>query len=180
MFNFFTVLIIGLMFSPSFNTLAQQKAGTTTGPDADTVSLNAKTAAKQDASNNFKRLLWVGVGAVVGIVGCAVGIIAGIRVGSMLDPVDTPGTLFFETSTGEEIGCLTGGAVGILAPLIGIYRYPVHLPSERLIGKSPEYVAAYTDAYQETTRSQRTKSAAAGACLGIVGIIGLLFLAAVL
>ena len=168
MFNFFAVLIIGLIFSVPFTTLAQQNAGTTTGPDADTVSLNAKAAAKQDVRNDFKRLLWVGVGAV-GIVCCAVGTVVGIRVGSMLDPVDTG--LLFVTSTGENIGGLTGAGIGISAPLIGIYGYPVHPPSERLIGKSPEYVAAYTDVYQETTRSQRTKSAAAGAGLGIVGLL---------
>ena len=178
MFHFFTVLIIGLIFSLPFTTLAQQNAGTTTYPDADPVSLNAKAAAKQDASNDSKRLLWVGVGAGVGIVGCAVGTVVGIRVGSMLDPVDTG--LLFVNSTGENTGCLMGAGIGIFAPLMGIYRYPVHPPSERLIGKSPEYVAAYTDAYQETTRSQRTKSAAAGAGLGIVGITGLLLLTVVL
>ena len=166
MFNFCTVLIIGLMFSTLFNTLAQQNAGTTTGSDADTVSLNAKAAAEQDASNDFKRLSWFGIGAGVGIIGCAIGTVAGIRIGSMLDPVDTPGTLFFETSTGEDIGCLTGGAVSILVPFIGIYRSSVHPPPQRLIGKSPEYIEFYTDTYKRKTRSLRIRSAAAGTATG--------------
>lgn len=157
-----------LIHDVGFNRLAQQNTETPRGPDADTISLDAKAAAEQDASNDFRQLSWLSIGAGVGITGCAVGAVAGCCIGAILNPVDTedPSAFFFQISSGLDFGCLTGGAVGILAPLIGIYRYPVHPPSQRLIGKSPEYVELYTDTYKRKTRSLRVISAAAGTAPG--------------
>lgn len=57
-------------------------------------------------------------------------------------------------------GCVLG-SVGIL----GAYMYEPVPPASRLMGKSPEYVLFYTDAYKERVRTLRVRSAVLG-CLG--------------
>jgi hypothetical protein len=69
---------------------------------------------------------------------------------------------------------IVGGVAGALIPFIlMIYAYEQNPPPQRLIGKSPEYVNFYTDAYRTKARSIRTKSAAAdaGGCLLIGGLL---------
>lgn len=56
-------------------------------------------------------------------------------------------------------GCL-GGWVG----LVVAYVYQPSPPAGRLVGKPPEYVAAYTDAYKEAVKKIQTKWAWRG-CL---------------
>lgn len=62
------------------------------------------------------------------------------------------------------IGCIFPG-VGLLSP----YFYQTTPPVSALIGKSPEYVAYYTDTYKRKTQNLQFQSAAggciAGACL---------------
>ena len=58
------------------------------------------------------------------------------------------------------VGCLLGW-VGLL---IGYLVQPSP-PATALMGKSPEYVAAYTEAYKEKMKSLQTKYALVG-CLG--------------
>lgn len=56
-------------------------------------------------------------------------------------------------------GCLGGSVV-----LGAAHFYTPAPPAEKLIGKSPEYVAAYTLTYQETLQKDN-RIAAAGGCL---------------
>ena len=62
--------------------------------------------------------------------------------------------------TASVCGCL-GGSVILLSSQIITPTPPIH----RLIGKSPEYVAYYTDAYQQEVKSKRLLYSASG-CLG--------------
>ena len=66
----------------------------------------------------------------------------------------------------QGLGGIVGLTVGVLTPLVSIYRYQPHPPPKRLIGKSPEYVEFYTHAYKAKTQLLRTKLAAVGAVTG--------------
>ena len=54
----------------------------------------------------------------------------------------------------------------ILAPTaFALLDIPIP-PADRLLGKSPDWVDAYTKAYQKNMRRYRAESAAAGCCIG--------------
>ncbi|MDE0636627.1 MAG: hypothetical protein OXI43_12375 [Candidatus Poribacteria bacterium] len=142
------------------------------------VNLETKAAAERDADTDINKLLWFGAGMGVGIIGTAVGVFAGCAIGSRIDPPEPSGFLYFQSSTGEEVGTLIGAAAGCLLPLLGICSYPVHPPSGRFIGKSPEYVELYTNTYKAKVRSLRTKFAAGGVSTGC-GLIILSLVASV-
>lgn len=55
------------------------------------------------------------------------------------------------------IGCL-GGLLGVIVA----YIYEPSPPASLLLGKSPEYVAAYTDAYKAAAKSAQAKNAWTG------------------
>ena len=70
------------------------------------------------------------------------------------------------------LGSLSGAtACGGLSFLGIYYAKPSKPPSERFIGKSPEYVKAYMAVYTSKARSNRIKSAAAGTATGCLGFI---------
>jgi hypothetical protein len=179
-FQILTLLIAALTLSMPFVTVAQQSLvpdEAATEYDAKAVILEAKVAAEHDASSDTNKLLWFGAGFAT--VGCAgpLGALAGCLVGAGIDPpgagIDPPpesdsSFLTFgppEPITGSIVGMYVGCAVGVSAPLIQIYNYQPNIPSWRLIGKSPEYVDSYTDAYRRKARSIRTGSAAGGVLL---------------
>ncbi len=58
------------------------------------------------------------------------------------------------------LGCLIGGVIAITAQVI-----PPTPPVNRLIGKTPAYVDAYTDTYKKEVRIKRLIHTSAG-CLG--------------
>ena len=168
-----------LTFSLPFATLAQQnsvrvKAKTAEAQDANVIRSEAKVAAEQHASRDINKLLWFSAGVGVAIVGSTIGAGIGCVVGSSINPgTYTEGFFFpdYAPSEAQCIGPFIGMAIGGLAPLIGIYGYQGNPPPERLVGKSPEYVVFYTDAYKAKTRSIRTKWAAGGGLIGVgVGI----------
>ena len=55
-------------------------------------------------------------------------------------------------------------------PLIWIDTYEPNLPPNRFIGKSPEYIEFYTDAYRKQAKSLRTGSAMKGCIVGCIGV----------
>ena len=71
-----------------------------------------------------------------------------------------------------SIGSDVGGTVliisGCLPIVLALERYdtPPHPPIERLLGKHPEYVKAYVDAYREKMRSGQLIAVSAGAAAG--------------
>jgi len=72
-------------------------------------------------------------------------IMAGRMAGEQAARANTNGMLWM------AIGCV-GSWIGILAA----YIYAPSPPTTQLLGKSPEYVAAYTDAYKETAKKVQT------------------------
>lgn len=59
------------------------------------------------------------------------------------------------------VGTCVIGSIGLL----GAFLYEPSPPASRLMGKSPEYVLIYADAYKRKTRDIQVKAAALG-CLG--------------
>ena len=126
--------------------------------------LVAKVEAEQDATRDVNKLLWFGSGIGIAVIGSAIGACGGCVVGSILNPEMDPYVPL--PNTEQVLGTFVGSAIGAFAPLIGINNYRSNPPPKRLIGKSPEYVAAYTDAYIQKTRAIRTRSAGAGVATG--------------
>lgn len=76
---------------------------------------------------------------------------------------DAPQCLWFTTG-------LIGGFFGYLVA----YTYHPPVPALPLLGKSPEYVAAYTDTYRKTSQKRQSRPALFGCVIGIV--VGSLFI----
>ena len=70
-------------------------------------------------------------------------------------------------------GCV-GGLIGVIIAY-GVQPSP---PAARLLGKSPEYVAFYTDAYQEKAKNLQSNSAWVG-CI-VNGLVTVVYVAAVI
>ena len=69
---------------------------------------------------------------------------------------------------GSEIWCCALAAAGVVPFFLAFNHYdtPPHPPIERLIGKHPEYVRAYVDAYKKKMRSGQLIAVSAGAAAG--------------
>ncbi|MDE0401756.1 MAG: hypothetical protein OYL97_10810 [Candidatus Poribacteria bacterium] len=170
-FHTLIVFTTVLTFSAPFVTLAQQNPIQTEAEVAAGL-LAAKTAAEQDASNDVNRLLWFGAGMGLAAMGITVGALTGCLVGSAINP-ETEGWYGVPVpNEAQVIGPLVGSTLGCLASPIGISRYSSNPPVVRLLGKSPEYVEAYTNAYRAKARSLRTSSATVGAAI-VGGGLGL-------
>ncbi len=151
-----------LLFSTMPVSLAQQQV---------TAQAQAKADAHKDVNRDMRESFWFLsglVGSSAGaFTGCASGILAGYLMGDFL-PDDIP--------TIE--GCGIGGVLlfGILAAPICVHLYPhsPSPPSERLLGKTPEYVAAYTQAYRSKVISLRKRWVTAGSITSNLGILTLL------
>ena len=145
-----------LALSLPFATYAQQNsvpvaAETAAAQDANAMRFEAKVAAERDASNDINKLLWFGAGVGTLSAGCLGGIV-GMLVGTSAPsaPPEASGLMPFldiSVSGGAVIGGCVGCAVGLILPIRAIYKYQSPPPPERLIGKSPEYVEFYTNAY---------------------------------
>jgi hypothetical protein len=75
---------------------------------------------------------------------------------------DVNGSIWF------AVGCLLGCVGWVLA-----YAIQPNPPAMRLVGKSPEYVAAYTDAYKEAGKKVQAKQALVGCIVGTGITVGL-------
>ena len=162
-----------LVFSLPFATYAQQNsvpvgAETAAAQDANVMRFEAKVAAERDASSDINQLLWFGAGVGTLAAGCLGGTV-GMLVVNFIAPRDSSepsGLMPFDDISGGAavVGCV-GCAVGLILPIRAIYNYQSPPPPERLIGKSPEYVEFYTDAYIAKSRSLRIQWATIGAAL---------------
>ena len=74
----------------------------------------------------------------------------------------------FEPFDGSEIWFCALVAAGVSPFFLAFNHYdtPPHPPIERLIGKHPEYVRAYVEAYKEKMRSRQLIAVSAGAATG--------------
>ena len=175
-FQILALLMAVLMFGMPFGTVAEQdsvqvEAGVATGSDGNAVILEAKAAAAEDASRDVNKLVWFGAG----LVGASLifgGAIGGSLIGGEIYP-SSPSN-FVCAPSGGQMGCtLAGAVVGPSIPLTLIYNYKPNLPPDRFIGKSPEYIDHYTEAYMKQARSIRMSTASAGCGLGcLLGLAG--------
>ena len=182
MFHTFVALMAVLTFSMPFITLAQQNSVRTevseaaAAHDINAVNLEARAAAERDANNDINKFLWFGVG-LGACIGPPAGGLAGCVVGNSIDPIESSGLFFFDVSGAAMLGGCVGVAAGVAPFIWAFYKYhQSQPPSERLIGKSPEYVEFYTDVYRAKTRSLRKKYAARGAAtpIGLMMIASLI------
>ena len=118
----------------------------------------AKVAAERDAKANADQLLWGGTTFVLSVVG-----------GCLLRSVKLPVVSFSGSSESRFFGSCLLGSVGI----IGAVAYDPLVPTEQLLGKSPEYVMLYTETYRKKIQSLRARSTVLG-CLGGSLVAGLL------
>ncbi|RKU19752.1 hypothetical protein C6503_07510 [Candidatus Poribacteria bacterium] len=165
-FHTFVVLIIGLTFSTSFVTFAQQNpiltevSKTAAAQKANAMKLEIKAAAEREASNDTNKYLWFCIGAgglPVTTFGCA------LLGDYFLNPVLEDSWLLRDK--GGVLGGVTGlvSYTGLLPRLLTFKSTP---PPERLIGKSPAYVYSYLNAYKRRVETLRTRSLGVGCILG--------------
>ena len=175
-FRVLVFLIILLIFSMSLVTFAQPNTQQTeveaaAVQNANDAILEVKAAAEKDASSDFNLFLWgiVGGGGVVasGIIGA----VGGLAIGGIVDPAQGCEII----SAGMTAGCVAGWTAGVAAPLYGIYKYQTEVPAARLIGKSPEHIEIYVDAYRKKMRGLRTTSTFAGG-ITITGLLAAILL----
>lgn len=152
-----------LTFSAPFVVLAQQDLGQTeiaAAKKVDAMLLTAITAAESDARGDINRLACLSAGASIAIIGGTCGALY----------IDGG---FIETGSlraAAFIGSFAMG-VGIFAALVGTNSYLPNPSPEKLIGKSPEYVRVYAEAYRKKTLALGMKSVVTGAVIGGSGCV---------
>ena len=155
----------------------QDEAEAAVAQDINTVKLEAKATAQKDASRDVSAALWMGVGGLTVATAC-IGGYGGLRIGRTIDDSSSGGFFGYGPNDTQAYAMLVGCTVGYLVPFISTYFYPsIPLPT-RLVGKSPDYVEFYIDAYKKKVRSLRTRWAAAGSATGcgLMIIGGLIFI----
>ncbi|RKU19975.1 hypothetical protein C6503_06830 [Candidatus Poribacteria bacterium] len=131
----------------------------------DSILLQAKADAESDASRDANLLAHFGAGMSAPFAAATCGV-TGVCLYDM--------AIGYEENYFPYIGASVGAAV-VFSTLIAYYIRPPNPPPERLIGKSPEYVKFYADAYRSKTRSSRMLSVAAGSAFGAAILTGVGF-----
>ena len=186
-FHISVFIAVAMIFSVPLVTIAQQNSGrggaeVAAAEDAQAVVLRAKAAAERDVNNDLDvgQFQWFICGAALVTLSSLGGAFYGCAVGEALNPprqldpsVDPEGAghICAVVSTGMIYGCLGGWGTGFMGSLYGIYKLGGAVPSERLIGKSPEYIEVYTKTYKRKIGLKR----AASAVVGSVMLHGMLF-----
>ena len=149
MFLAFVAVVVLLTFSTPFVPLAQQNTVYATAQDVKSI----KFPAAWDASREV-RLFWGRVDDDIVVLSSGCGIIigacAGCIVGRIISTSDDRNEAIL---IGAIVGSIIGGTAFFAVVRNNQTGAPPPLPI-RFMGKSPEYVQSYTDAYRETkTRS---------------------------
>ena len=142
-----------LLFSTLPVSLAQQ----------DVVQAQAEADASADMSD-MSKAKWFLLGGVGSTVGCLLGCVGGSLLGG---PSYASGN--------SQANLMLAGSVlcGVCAVPIAVFRYPHNVtpPPERLLGKSPEYMEAYTQAYKSRTVLLRKIFVTAGSIVSNLGVM---------
>ena len=151
------LMVILLLFSTTPISFAQQNS----------VQAQAEADANSDMSDGAKAMLFL-LGGLGSTAGCLIGCVGGCLLGTR---IDGGADLLFSPS---EVGCAVASAIllGAFAMPLGVDLYPHNVtpPPERLLGKSPEYVEAYTQIYTSKITSLRKRLVIAGSITGNVGV----------
>ena len=130
--------------------------------------IKADTQAKRDAENDAKldnKLKWFGAG-------CLGGVLPFIVLDAILiaDYTDVISHNTFDPYTLDACILSLLGAGAILPTGYVVLHTPI-LPADRLLGKSPNYVDAYTRYYRKQVKSERILLSASGCLSGmLVGV----------
>ena len=122
------------------------------GEDVNAQRLKAESDAKKDADKDMRKPapFITGMGSVFASGTCL--------------------ALMFRAlpSIESEVGCTALTIAGCLPIVLALERYDTapYPPIERLIGKHPQYVKAYVDAYREKMRFRQLIGVSAGAAAG--------------
>lgn len=130
----------------------------------------ARIATEADAQADAKR----GKNQLLGCLGSSTlvtlpavgGAFYGCLIGDALKSPPSEGMLFPGIFTTGVVCCgLTGWGIGFAGSLYGLYKLGGKVPSERLIGKSPEYIEVYTATYKQRVGIHRARRAAGGSAI---------------
>ena len=153
MFHTLIVLTIALIFNAPCISLAQQNfmqlevSKAAAAQDTNAVRLEAKAAAERNASNDANKNSRARVSGYA-LAGCIVGALVGCVVGSYFPDTSAYSSMAPAIpSDGMIAGTLIGGAIGCLVPLTLASQSQSNPQPKQLLGKSPEYVEVYTNAY---------------------------------
>ena len=129
----------------------------------------AKAQAEADASADMSKAKWFLLGGVGSTAGCLLGCVVGSSLGK---------TIFSNESSNSQMNCTLAGSLllGVCAVPIGVQIYPHNVtpPSERLLGKSPEYIEAYTQAYKSRAGLLRKIFVTAGSITSNLGVMAMI------
>ncbi len=145
-----------LLFSMMPVSLAQQQ----------TAQDQAEADASADMSDRLKAK-WFLLGGVGSTAGCLLGCIGGSLLGGPS----------YESTNSQAYFMLAGSVFcGVCAVPIAVFRYPHNVtpPPERLLGKSPEYIETYTQAYKSRTVFLRKIFVTAGSIASNLGVMTLI------
>ncbi len=130
----------------------------------DPILLQAKVDAESDAKHDVNLLAYFGAGMSAplsaGMCALMTGCIADLHFGQS------------QPEPSYIIAAMSAATVFSLLTRYYIRLHPPNPPPERLIGKSPEYVKLYADAYRAKMRSYQIKSGAAGSIFGCLTLTG--------
>ena len=112
--------------------------------------VSAEIQAKQDAKSDVNKVAWF----TAGFIGCA----SGWMVLVLSDEIENP--------LRRPLVCL--GMMVPLLPIVYATSTSSAPPTERLLGKPPEYVDVYVDSYTKEVKRQQVISSASGCAVGYV------------
>ena len=147
-----------LLFSTMSVSLAQQHA----------VQAQAKADASADMSS-ISKTEWFISGGLGSAVGCFLGCAGGYLLGKV-----NPGYTSAPISNTQTHFAFAGGILlGVCAVPTAVFVYPHNVtpPPERLLGKSPAYIEAYTQAYKSRTTLLRKIFVTAGSITSNLGMM---------
>ena len=173
-----------ILLTISFSVFCMLPTGYT--QDLHLVQEQARIDAKEDVGP-YSESGRFALGAALGCFGCISGGCAGFggfglatSTGSTSSECGLSSFGILAPSEAQMYGCIAGAVLlgGILPRLI-MHRSPntQNPPPKRLLGKSPEYIAAYTQSYQSEMRNLKRKHGNIGVTVGNIGIsLGLLLM----
>ena len=136
----------------------------------------AEADALRDIDHDMKKGWWF----MFGLVGSSAGFVTGCVGGCLLGTsIDCFGGCLLGTSIDDPVtNCSIPGSIllGVLAmpAVVFIYPHNVNPPPERFLGKTPEYIEAYTQVYRSKTISLRKRLVTAGSLTSNLGVAGMI------
>ena len=119
--------------------------------------------AEADASADMSKADWFMLGGWGSTLGCFLGCAGGCFLGGLVP----------YSGTQEDFALAGAILLGVCAVPTAVFVYPHNVtpPPERLLGKSPEYIEAYTQAYKSRTTLLRKIFVTAGSITSNLGVM---------